>query len=82
MIIAGAWSLFGVLWGNHVGTYFDDLYMMNIIYEWDSYTGDEKTLYGDYPAYKTALGLKLSVSFIHTVVGVVTFRDWFDHVEY
>ena len=82
MVFTGAWSLIGVLWGNHVGAYFDDFYMMNIIFVWDSYSGNDVTLYNGYPTYKTALVIKLLVSFVHVVVCVVTFGGWMSHVEY
>ena len=76
----GAWSLIGVIWGNTVGSYIDDFYLNNLIYEWDSYYDTEITLYESYPNYKTAFNLKTFVNFVNTVIGIVLFRDWHSHV--
>ena len=82
MTFWGAWSLCGVIWGNTVGSYFDDYVLQLEHYYHDSYYQTEVTLYNTYPTYRVALTLKTIVNFINTVVGIILFRDWHLHVKY
>ena len=78
----GAWSLIGVIWGNTVGSYYDDYLLQLEYYNYDDYFQTEVSLYSLYPTYRTALYLKTIVNYINTVLGLVLFTEWSKHVEY
>lgn len=82
LTLVGAWSLIGVVWGNILGSYFDDYLLQLAIYNHDSYFGTEVSLYSEYPAYWTAFVLKTIVNYFNIIWSGVLFRDWHNYVQY